>query len=221
MPLLPFQHEGLYRSNRFDCELAELADRHYSRQKIGSPQFIAPGRNLVYRDQSGLVVFVWLWQAYRDDGEEGYCCSIFRNETPRRSSEIILEAERWLFVSGARRDEYKRLHKLLTGVSAKMIWESLRDCKSLDPLRERTPDEFHAWLRHLEIRLRREYQIIEDEAIASYREFDNRKDAAMYFTKQKHPHILFSKMDGKDYSRYIWQQIKPKGECAFRCDIDI
>ncbi len=95
MPLLPFEHEGLFRSHRFDYELAQLADRHYSRQKIGSPQFVAPGRNLVYRDKEGLVVFVWLWQLpeYRDDNEEGYFCSIFRNESERKSSEIILEAE--------------------------------------------------------------------------------------------------------------------------------
>lgn len=95
MPLLPFEHNGLFRSDRFDHELAELADRHYSRQTIGSPQFVAPGRNLVYRDREGLVVFVWLWQLpeYRDDKEEGYCCSIFRNESQRKSSDIILEAE--------------------------------------------------------------------------------------------------------------------------------
>jgi len=95
MPLLPWKHDGLFRSHRFDAELAMLADRHYSRQKVGSPQFVAPGSNLVYRDKVGLVVFVWLWQLpeYRDDGQEGYCCAMFRNESDRLSSEIILEAE--------------------------------------------------------------------------------------------------------------------------------
>lgn len=82
-------------SHRYDPELRLLADRHYSRQKIGSPQFVAPGRNLVLRDTAGLVVFVWLWQLpeYRDDQEVGFCCSMFRNESPRLSSEVILEAE--------------------------------------------------------------------------------------------------------------------------------
>lgn len=31
------------------------------------------------------------------DGQLGYNCSIFRNESSRRSSEIILEAEEWAF----------------------------------------------------------------------------------------------------------------------------
>lgn len=94
MPILPF-HDGLFRSHRADSELAVLADRHYSRQLIGSRQFVAPGRNLVYRDREGLCVFVWLWQfpEFRDDNEEGYCCAMFHNESPRLSSEIILEAE--------------------------------------------------------------------------------------------------------------------------------
>lgn len=88
---------NLIVSHRFDPELAKLADRHYSRQTIGSPQFLAPGRTLVLRDATGLVCFSWLWQLpeYRDDGEEGYCCAIFRNERGPEvlSSAVILESE--------------------------------------------------------------------------------------------------------------------------------
>jgi len=35
------------RSHRADAEVVPLADRHYNRQKIGSPQFAPPGRCLV------------------------------------------------------------------------------------------------------------------------------------------------------------------------------
>ncbi len=71
-----------------------LADRHYSRQKIGARQFMPNGRKIVIRDWAGLIVFGWLWQEIRDDGEPGYNCSIFRNEGPQRSSDVILECER-------------------------------------------------------------------------------------------------------------------------------
>jgi hypothetical protein len=53
-----------------------------------------PGQTLVLRDSRGLVVFGWVAQKYRWDGQYGICCSIFRNESALRSSEIILEAER-------------------------------------------------------------------------------------------------------------------------------
>lgn len=89
---LPFT-DSLVVSTKFDPELAVLADAHYSRQKVGSPQFMPPGRTIVIRDNEGLIVFGWLYQEYRDDGQEGYNCCIFRNESGKRSSSVILECE--------------------------------------------------------------------------------------------------------------------------------
>lgn len=94
--LLPFS-EDLVITSRFDPETARLADLHYSRQKVGTPQFMPPGSVKVIRDTHGLLVFGWLWQEHRDDKQEGYCCSIFRNESPRLSSDVILECERIIF----------------------------------------------------------------------------------------------------------------------------
>lgn len=39
------------------------------------------------------ALFVWR-KSIRDDGQRGVCCAIFRNESPQRSSDMILEAER-------------------------------------------------------------------------------------------------------------------------------
>lgn len=90
---------GLLRTTHFDSEMARLADRHYSRRKgsIGKRQFCYSGRKLVLRNAEGTVLWVWMFPdpAKRNDGQVGYNCAIFRNESSRRSSEIILEAERW------------------------------------------------------------------------------------------------------------------------------
>lgn len=93
---LPFS--DIVVSHRFDPELAALADRHYSRRTVGSPQFTPPGKQRVLRDPYGQWVFVWLHQRpeFRDDNQVGYCCSIFRNESNRLSSEIILQAEAFI-----------------------------------------------------------------------------------------------------------------------------
>lgn len=91
--LLNFTDE-LVRIGKCDFECCQLADRHYSRQKPGTNQFMPPGKTMVLRSAAGDVVFGWLWQQKRDDGQVGYNCSIFRNESQRLSSEIILEAER-------------------------------------------------------------------------------------------------------------------------------
>ncbi len=92
--LLPFT-DGLMRTTPFDQECRQLADRHYSRRTVGARQFAYSGRKLVLRDALGLVLFVWMFPdpAMRMDGQIGYNCAIFRNESTRRSSEIILEAE--------------------------------------------------------------------------------------------------------------------------------
>jgi len=92
--MLPFW-EGLVKTTHFDPEMAMLADRHYSRRTVGARQFCYSGRKLVLRDTPGTILFVWMWpdDTMRMDGQTGYNCAMFRNESGRRSSEIILEAE--------------------------------------------------------------------------------------------------------------------------------
>jgi hypothetical protein len=88
--------DTLSKTTYFDDEMRQLADRHYSRRTPGARQFAYSGRKLVLRDAAGLVLWVWMFPdpAMRMDGQTGYNCAIFRNESARRSSEIILEAER-------------------------------------------------------------------------------------------------------------------------------
>lgn len=71
------------------CRL--LADRHYTRQTVGSPQFCRPGRNLVLRTAAGDAVWV-TWSGIRDDGLQAWECTIFRNESEYLSSDMILGA---------------------------------------------------------------------------------------------------------------------------------
>lgn len=86
---------GLMRTTHFDSEMAALADRHYSRRTVGARQFLYSGRKLVLRNAEGTVLFGWLFPdpAMRMDGQTGYNCAIFRNESNRKSSDIIIEAE--------------------------------------------------------------------------------------------------------------------------------
>lgn len=96
---LPFHNGHLIQTNHFDQECRILADRHYSRRTIGSRQFCYSGRKLVLRNEPGDILFVWMFPdpSMRMDGQTGYNCAIFRNESSRKSSEIILEAESMAF----------------------------------------------------------------------------------------------------------------------------
>jgi hypothetical protein len=92
--MLPFT-SGLIKTTHFDAEMSMLADRHYSRRTIRARQFLYSGRKLVLRNAEGTILFGWMYPdpAMRMDRQRGYNCAIFHNESGRKASEIILEAE--------------------------------------------------------------------------------------------------------------------------------
>lgn len=81
---------------KFDKKAVALADRHYSRRKVGSPQFMPPGQTIVLLCEG--AVFGW-WRPHPRsgikamNGLDGWTCTIFRNESQWKSSELILRAE--------------------------------------------------------------------------------------------------------------------------------
>lgn len=77
--------------SRFDVRARELADRHYSRQSVGAAGFMPPGRVLVLRTTDGLAVW-GVCENLDPVGELRWRCSIFRNEGPRLSSDLVREA---------------------------------------------------------------------------------------------------------------------------------
>jgi hypothetical protein len=92
-------------SDRFDRSALPIADRHYNRRKIGSPQFVPPGRCLVLLTEPGDALWVTSWpfaEYVRHAWPGAWICSAFRNEAPERylSSDLIREAvavTRWQF----------------------------------------------------------------------------------------------------------------------------
>lgn len=81
------------RAHRFDRECLPLADRHYSRQKPGSPQFVPPGRCVVLKAGSPVdAVWVSSWplaEYTKHDWAGAWVCSMFRNESRVLSSDLI------------------------------------------------------------------------------------------------------------------------------------
>jgi RNA ligase len=105
--------------------------------------------------------------------------------------------------------EYVRLHRLLTQVSSKTVWEALRFGHSFEALLERVPDEFYDWVRATRQGLLDQYAAIEQECRANFRDLGDRKATAAYFLSLPHHRVLFSMLDGRDYSTYIWRQVEP------------
>lgn len=82
-------------SSRFDPPAVRIADRHYSRETPGSPQFVAPGRNIVLITPEHNAVWVTRWPEYTQHAWPGaWECSCFRNESEGQylSSSLIRSA---------------------------------------------------------------------------------------------------------------------------------
>jgi hypothetical protein len=86
-------------TNKGDRACVQLADRHYSRRKVGSPQFMPPGQTIVLRAPG--CVWGW-WRPHPAsgikamNGLDGWTCTIFRNEGGWQSSALILAAEAFI-----------------------------------------------------------------------------------------------------------------------------
>lgn len=116
--------------------------------------------------------------------------------------------------------EYKRLHRLLTGLSARGIWEVMQIAEGLSPFLERVPDEFYQWVRETSYSIRLNYQDIEERCRVDFKDLGDRKTTALYFKTCQHPAILFKMLDGQDYAPMIWKAIYPSPSRPFREDTE-
>lgn len=85
------------KSHRADARARELADRHYNRQKPGTPQFVPPGRCCVLyaETESGKAFWVTSYpfaEYVKHKWAGAWICSAFRNEGAGVASEMILDA---------------------------------------------------------------------------------------------------------------------------------
>lgn len=82
-------------SHRADPRALPLADRHYNRQKPGTPQFVPPGRCLVLLTAAADALWVTSWplaQYVRHRWPGAWVNSLFRREGGALASELIREA---------------------------------------------------------------------------------------------------------------------------------
>jgi RNA ligase len=109
-------------------------------------------------------------------------------------------------------EEYLRLHKIMTEVSTKSVWEVLSNGDNMEDLLKDVPDEFYTKIKEYERELLGEYNKIETVSTTRFNEFKhlNKKEYAEQVKFNKYNSVLFSMYDGKDYSKIIWRMIQPE-----------
>lgn len=123
--------------------------------------------------------------------------------------------------------EYIRLHRLVTGVNAKTIWELLKNGDTFKDLLERVPEEFLEWVNETKRKILDEFNLAEFVALRDFNEVKDlptRKDQAIKIMEidsqreKKLSGIIFKMLDGQDYSDLIWRLVKPRAEKSFKED---
>jgi RNA ligase len=125
-----------------------------------------------------------------------------------------------------KQEDYVRLHKLITGLSERAVWEHLSAGLPLGDLLASIPDEFHDWVIDKGTNLSLAHQTVLGAAEIAYIHLVDelcgtgvvavewtRKDFAM--EAQKYGDLrpyLFNLLDGKNPSAAIWKSLRPVGE---------
>ncbi len=137
-----------------------------------------------------------------------------QNQIPYNNKEGVVITFDNGFKCKIKHPEYVRLHRIMTNMTPKSIWESMRDGDDILKVIEDTPDEFHKEISDIVEDLtdkfndiREEYQAIVDKTAHM---FGSRKEMAIFAQDLKHPAVYFAIADGKPADHIIWKLIKPK-----------
>ena len=122
-----------------------------------------------------------------------------------------------------KQEDYVALHRIVTGLNEKTVWECLRDGKPYTVLLEALPDEFHGWVGEVAERLTGAVVTLAGEVERTYStiladlpEGWTRKDYAMRAVKSPERAALFLKLDGRSYAHDLWERVKPEAPKAPR-----
>jgi RNA ligase len=117
--------------------------------------------------------------------------------------------------------DYIRLHHLLTGVSARTIWEHLAEGRSLDPITDRVPGDFAAWVHAVAAELGGAYRAVEADCrrvLADAEDTDRALAAERFRRSGANTAVLFKMLDQRPYDQIIWRAVRPTPGRVFRID---
>lgn len=120
-------------------------------------------------------------------------------------------------------EEYKLLHKFMTRINPKHVWEVLAAGDDPDVVFANAPDEFHNWLKQVTKEFKDDFNKIKMEALHAFSlivlnpdaDMDkpiDRKEFALATEGNPYRSIFFKILDNRPYDDVIWKQLKPTGE---------
>jgi RNA ligase len=118
--------------------------------------------------------------------------------------------------------EYARLHKIVTEINARMIWESMRDGDDIGRLLPDLPEKVSRWIIATTASIEQAFAEERERASKAFQarpETSDRKALAQYFlSSDANPAVLFRMLDSRPFDDLIWKNIRPAAENPFSAD---
>lgn len=201
--------EIIYPENRIVCNYGDMDDlvllgavnkqygQYYGPDNAGA-QIAWPGP----RTQ------VWSYERFVDalsapdrEGKEGYVIRSGRNIVKLKQA------------------DYVELHRIVTNLSPKTVWERLQQGETIAGICAQIPDEFHGYVENIGNDLIEKFAGIKANAhvdhILTLQKLGgnaSRRQYAEEFKKCENTSLLFSLLDGRPIDDAIWKMIKPRGD---------
>lgn len=116
--------------------------------------------------------------------------------------------------------QYLYLHKIVTGLSIKGIWEILATGNKPDF--SAVPDEFMGWYTKQAAKIQAKFDGLKAEAVALFERIgkrETRKDYALEYTQHgEMAGALFRLLDGKPVDDVLWKRCRPEIHEVFKVD---
>lgn len=118
-----------------------------------------------------------------------------------------------------KQDDYVALHKIVTGLTPRRVWENMKAGKTLADLIEIIPDEWHHWLQQTHEDINYNYLVKLSRIQLMFADISKRlpmgwtrRDFAELAVKCDYSGFMFMLLDGRDISDKVWDLIKPISE---------
>jgi RNA ligase len=116
-------------------------------------------------------------------------------------------------------EEYVRLHRIVTGLNARTVWEALVAGRTVAEFVDGLPDEFHPWVARVAAELEAAVEARAAGIEAAYAQIVaglpdgwTRKDFALVAATHPERGPLFMRLDRRDYRPHLWDRARPEAD---------
>lgn len=210
-----FLFEIIYPENRIVCNYGDMDDLVL----LGSVDkkwgdYYGPTESGAQIAWPGPITQVWKYERFVDalsapdrEGKEGYVIRSGRNIVKLKQA------------------DYVELHRIVTNLSPKTIWEMLGAGRTIAGICAEIPDEFHKYVEDIGNDLIMRASGIKVMASVDFSQIKyklwngdpdqnsiSRGQWAKEIKKHDNPSLLFMLLDGKDINNTVWKMVKPRGD---------